>query len=42
MFMMPFDPPEAIQKAMGMQEAVEDANRIAIGGAPTILIGREE
>ena len=45
LFTMPFASPEALQAAMsspGMQEVGTDAARISTGGAPTILIGKQE
>jgi uncharacterized protein (TIGR02118 family) len=45
MFSFPFESQEALSKAMAstaMQEVAADATRISTGGAPTILIGRQD
>ena len=45
MFTMPFPSDEALQQTLGskeMQAVAADANRISSGGAPVILIGKDE
>ncbi|MFT6897110.1 MAG: hypothetical protein ACJA13_001516 [Paraglaciecola sp.] len=45
MFMMPFPSMEALQEVLSseaMQEVAADAMRISSGGAPSMVIGRDE